>query len=48
LLNVAARLSGDQVFTTAALRWRSYLGRPACRLRAAAAKARFVLGEGRG
>jgi heparosan-N-sulfate-glucuronate 5-epimerase len=48
LLNVAARLSGDQVFTTAALRWRSYLGRPACRLRAAAAKARSVLGERRG
>ena len=45
LLNVAARLSGDQVFTSTALRWSSYLRRPACRLRAAAAKARFVLGE---
>jgi hypothetical protein len=45
LLDVAARLTGDQVFMSTAHRWRSYLGRPACRLRAATAKARFVLGE---
>jgi len=48
LLEVTARLSGDHAFASTALRWRSYLRRPACRLRAAAAKARFVLGEERG
>ena len=47
LLDVAARLSGDQAFASTAVRWRSYLRRPACRLRAAAGKARFVLGERR-
>ena len=48
LLEVIARLSGDHAFTSTALRWRSYLRRPACRFRAAAGKARFVLGAGHG
>jgi hypothetical protein len=48
LLEVAARLCADQAFSSIALRWRSYLHRPSCRLRAAAGKARFVLGERHG
>ena len=48
LLEVIARLSGDHAFSSTALRWRSYLRRPGCRFRAAAGKARFVLGAGHG
>lgn len=48
LLEVAARLLADDAFGRAALRWRCCLRRPEYRLRAAANKARFVLGEGRG
>jgi D-glucuronyl C5-epimerase C-terminus len=44
LLEVAARISADPVFGSTATRWRSYLRSPTCRLRAAAAKALFVLG----
>ena len=45
LLDIAARLCGNRVFATTAHRWRSYRGRPLGRLRAAAGKAWFVLGQ---
>jgi hypothetical protein len=45
---VAAGLLGDEAFGRAAAGWRGYLRNPAHRLRAAANKARFVLGDGRG
>jgi hypothetical protein len=48
LLEVAAGLLGDEAFGRAAAGWRGYLRNPAHRLRAAANKARFVLGDGRG
>jgi D-glucuronyl C5-epimerase C-terminus len=46
LLGVSARLFSDPAFGVTAARWRSYARHPGYRLRAAAAKARFVLGEG--
>lgn len=49
LLEVAERLLPGYGFSRTAARWRSYLRRPGCRLRAAAGKARFALvDEGRG
>jgi heparosan-N-sulfate-glucuronate 5-epimerase len=48
LLKVAGRLLGDDAFVRAAAGWHSYLRRPGCRLRAAANKALFVLGESHG
>jgi heparosan-N-sulfate-glucuronate 5-epimerase len=48
LLEVAARLLADDAFGRTAAGWRAYLRRPGYRLRAAAAKARFALGERRG
>jgi heparosan-N-sulfate-glucuronate 5-epimerase len=44
LLHVAGDLFSDPFFNSTAIRWSSYLSRPGCRLRAAANKARFVLG----
>lgn len=48
LLEIAARLLADQTFSRTARRWRGYLRHPGYRLRAAAGKAWFVLGESRG
>ena len=48
LLTAAGQVLGDGRFGDMALRWRQYLSRPDCRLRAMAGKARFVLGERRG
>jgi hypothetical protein len=48
LLEVAARLLADDAFGRTAARWRAYLRSPGRRLRAAAGKARFALGERRG
>jgi D-glucuronyl C5-epimerase C-terminus len=45
LLEVAARLFGNHVFSDTAARWKAYARHPGYRLRAAAGKARFVLGE---
>jgi D-glucuronyl C5-epimerase-like protein len=45
LLRAAAQVFGDDRWAAAADRWRGYLRRPSCRLRAAAHKARFALGE---
>jgi hypothetical protein len=44
LLQVAGNLFSDPFFNSTAIRWKSYLSRPGCRLRAAAKKAWFVLG----
>ena len=46
LLQVAGDMLSDPFFNSIAIRWRSYLSRPGCRLRAAANKAWFVLGAG--
>lgn len=43
LLRIAGDMLSDPFFKSMAIRWRSYLSRPGCRLRAAANKARFVL-----
>ncbi len=48
LLEVAARLFRLDELAATADRWRGYLHRPSCRLRAAAHKALFALGEGHG
>jgi heparosan-N-sulfate-glucuronate 5-epimerase len=48
LLQVAGDLLSEPFFHSTAIRWRSYVSRPGCRLRAAANKAWFVLGAGSG
>jgi heparosan-N-sulfate-glucuronate 5-epimerase len=48
LLQAAGDLLSVSFFNSTAIRWRSYLSRPGCRLRAAANKAWFVLGAGSG
>jgi heparosan-N-sulfate-glucuronate 5-epimerase len=47
LLQVAGRLLAEPRFSSTAAAWGGYLQRPGYRLRAAASKARFVLGAGR-
>ena len=45
LLEIASRLFDDQAFADTAARWKAYARHPGYRLRAAAGKAWFVLGE---